>query len=97
MIQSTGTIPAQDGVSEYKDQTITVYMVSPSKYQPTLGVAQIGKYTEATQNQPASFSPIAQVGTYTHEGANPSFEEVQNAVLLGLQKDYPTVTFAIVK
>jgi hypothetical protein len=96
MIKSTGVIPAQDGIGEYKNQVITVYMVSPSKYQPTLGVAQLGKYAEATETRPANFTPIAQVGAYSHVGANPSFEEVQATVLAGLQADYPNVIFEII-
>jgi hypothetical protein len=90
MIQSTGIIIAQDGITQYKNQKITVYMVSPSKFSPTIGIAQVGIYTET------SFNPIALVGSYNHEGVNPSFEEVQATVLAGLQTDYPSVTFQIV-
>jgi hypothetical protein len=96
MIKVTGIIPAQDGVSEYKDPIINVYMNSSSKFTPTLAVAQVGKLTEATETQPASFSPVAAVGTYEYTEPNPSFEAVQLVVLAGLKKDYPTVTFEIV-
>lgn len=96
MIQSIGTIVAQDGVTEYKDATINVYMNSSSKFQPTLGVAQVGKLVAATETQPASFNIVAQVGTYEYTLENPSFEEVQNVVLEGLEADYPNVTFSII-
>ena len=96
MIQSIGTILAQDGVSEYKDATINVYMNSSSKFTPTIGVAQVGKLNPATETQPASFNIVAQVGTYEYTLENPSFEEVQNVVLAGLEADYPNVTFSII-
>jgi hypothetical protein len=96
MIQSIGTIVAQDGVTEYKDATINVYMNSSSKFTPTIGVAQVGKLVAATETQPASFNIVAQIGTYEYTLANPSFEEVQAVVLEGLEADYPEVTFTII-
>ncbi len=96
MIQSIGTIVALDGVTEYKDATINVYMNSSSKFTPTIGVAQVGKLVAATETQPASFTPVAQIGTYEYAELNPSFEEVQAVVLAGLQADYPEVTFSII-
>lgn len=94
MIQSLGTIVSQDGVSEYKDALINIYMNSGSKFQPTLGVAQVGKIVGEGETE--SFNAVAQIGTYDYVHANPSFEEVQAAVLAGLQADYPEVTFTIV-
>jgi hypothetical protein len=96
MIQSTGTITAQDGITEYTNQLINVYMNSSSKFTPTIGVAQIGKLNVATEFIPASFSPIAQIGSYEYTLENPSFEVVQATVLAGLEVDYPEVTFSIV-
>jgi len=96
MIKSTGIIPAQDGVSEYKNPIINVYMNSSSKFVPTLAVAQVGKLIEATETQPASFSPVAAIGTYQYTEPNPSFEAIQLVVLAGLQADYPTITFEII-
>jgi len=97
MIQSTGVIPAQDGVSEYKDLVINIYSVDASKFVPVLGVAQVGIFTEATEHTKASFSPVAQIGTYEYVSSDPAFSGIQEAVLAGLQKDYQTVTFEIVK
>lgn len=94
MITFLGTIVAQDGVSEYKDALINIYMNSGSKFQPTIGVAQIGKIV--MQGETESFNAVAQVGTYEYIAPNPSFEEVQNTVLAGLQADYPEVTFTII-
>jgi hypothetical protein len=94
MISFLGTIVAQDGVSEYKDATINVYMNSGSKFVPTIGVAQVGKIV--TQGETESFNPVAQIGTYEYTLENPSFEEIQNVVLAGLQADYPNVTFSII-
>lgn len=94
MIQSTGIIVSQDGVSEYKDALINIYMNSGSKFQPTLGVAQVGKIV--MQGETESFNAVAQVGTYEYVDPNPSFEEVQAAVLAGLKLDYPEVTFTII-
>ncbi len=96
MISFLGTIVAQDGVTEYKDATINVYMNSSSKFTPTIGVAQVGKLVAATETQPASFNIVAQIGTYEYAELNPSFEEVQAVVLAGLQADYPEVTFSII-
>lgn len=94
MIQSLGTIVSQDGVSEYKDALINIYMNSGSKFQPTLGVAQVGKIVGEGETE--SFNAVAQIGTYEYVDANPSFEEVQAAVLAGLKLDYPQVTFTII-
>lgn len=94
MIQSLGTIVSQDGVSEYKDALINIYMNSGSKFQPTLGVAQVGKIVGEGETE--GFNAVAQIGTYEYVDANPSFEEVQAAVLAGLKLDYPQVTFTII-
>lgn len=94
MIKSIGVIPSTDGVSEYKDATINVYLNSGSKFTPTLGIAQVGKIV--TQGETESFNPVAQVGIYEYKLANPSFDVVQAAVLQGLKTDYPEVTFEIV-
>lgn len=95
MIQSLGVIVSQDGVSEYKDALINVYVNSGSKFQPTIGVAQVGKIV--TQGESSSFNTVAQIGTYEYTLPNPSFEEVQAVVLAGLKSDYPSVTFEITK
>jgi hypothetical protein len=94
MIQANGIIKDSNGVTEYSNPLINVYMNSGSKFQPTLGVAQVGKIV--TQGETESFNPVAQIGTYEYTLANPSFEEVQNVVLAGLQADYPEVTFTII-
>jgi len=96
MIQANGIIKDSNGVTEYANPLINVYMNSSSKFTPTIGVAQVGKLVAATEYQPASFSPVAQVGTYEYTLENPSFEEVQAVVLKGLQADYPEVTFSII-
>ena len=95
MIQATGTIMDANGVSEYVNPLINIYMVSPSKYQTSQGVAQVGKVV--TQNEISSFSAVSSVGTYNYQAANPSFEEVQNTVKAGLEIDYPNCTFVIVQ
>jgi hypothetical protein len=94
MIQSLGIIKDSNGVTEYANPLINVYMNSGSKFTPTLGVAQVGKIV--TQGENESFNPVAQIGTYQYTLANPSFEEIQNVVLAGLQADYPEVTFTII-
>jgi len=94
MIQATGIIKDSNGVTEYANPLINIYMNSGSKFQPTLGVAQVGKIV--TQGENESFNPVAQIGTYECTLANPSFEEIQNVVLAGLQADYPEVTFTII-
>jgi hypothetical protein len=96
MIQANGIIHDSNGVTEYANPLINVYMNSGSKFVPTIGVAQVGKLVEATEYQSASFNPVAQVGTYEYTLANPSFEEIQAVVLAGLQADYPEVTFTII-
>ena len=96
MIQANGIIHDSNGVTEYANPLINVYMNSSSKFTPTLGVAQVGKLTPATEYQSASFDSVAQIGTYEYTGGNPSFEEIQNVVLAGLQADYPEVTFTII-
>jgi hypothetical protein len=94
MIQANGIIKDSNGVTEYANPLINVYMNSSSKFTPTLGVAQVGKIV--TQGENESFNPIAAVGTYEYTLENPSFEEVQEVVLAGLQADYPNVTFSII-
>lgn len=96
MIQANGVILDSNGVSEYVNPLINVYMNSGSKFQPTIGVAQVGKVVEATDYQTASFNAVAQIGSYEYNFINPSFEDVQNLVLIGLINDYPNVEFIIV-
>ncbi len=96
MIQGSGVVHDSNGVTEYANPLINVYMNSSSKFTPSIGVAQVGKLIPATEYQSASFNPVAQIGTYEYTLANPSFEEVQQAVLAGLQADYPEVTFTII-
>jgi hypothetical protein len=97
MIQGSGVVHDSNGVTEYANPLINVYMNSSSKFTPTLGVAQVGKLVEATEYQSASFNPVAQIGTYEYTLENPSFLEVQQAVLTGLETDYPEVTFSIIE
>jgi hypothetical protein len=94
MIQANGIIHDSNGVTEYANPLINIYMNSGSKFTPTLGVAQVGKIV--TQGENESFNAIASIGTYEYTLANPSFEEIQNVVLAGLQADYPEVTFTII-
>jgi hypothetical protein len=94
MIQATGIIHDSNGVTEYANPLINIYMNSGSKFQPTIGVAQVGKIEGEGENE--SFNIVAQIGTYECTLANPSFLEVQDVVLAGLQADYPEVTFSII-
>ena len=94
MIQANGVILDANGVSEYVNPLINIYMNSGSKFQPTIGVAQVGKVV--AQGETESFNAVAQIGTYEYTLPNPSFEQVQAAVLAGLQADYPTVTFTLI-
>jgi hypothetical protein len=94
MIQGSGVVHDSNGVTEYANPLINIYMNSGSKFQPTLGVAQVGKIV--TQGENESFNPVAQIGTYECTLGNPSFLEVQDVVLAGLQADYPEVTFSII-
>jgi hypothetical protein len=94
MIQGSGVVHDSNGVTEYANPLINIYMNSGSKFQPTLGVAQVGKIV--TQGENESFNPVAQIGTYECTLANPSFLEVQDVVLAGLKADYPEVTFTII-
>jgi hypothetical protein len=95
MIQANGIIKDSNGVTEYSNPLINVYMNSGSKFVPTIGVAQVGKIV--TQGETESFNPVAQIGTYEYTLENPSFLEVQQAVLTGLETDYPEVTFSIIE
>jgi hypothetical protein len=95
MIQANGIIHDSNGVTEYANPLINVYMNSGSKFVPTIGVAQVGKIV--TQGENESFNPVAQIGTYEYTLENPSFLEVQQAVLTGLEADYPEVTFSIIE
>jgi hypothetical protein len=95
MIQANGIIKDSNGVTEYANPLINVYMNSGSKFVPTIGVAQVGKIV--TQGENESFNAIASIGTYQYTLENPSFLEVQQAVLTGLEADYPQVTFSIIE
>jgi hypothetical protein len=94
MIQAKGIIKDSNGVTEYANPLINVYFNSSSKFVPTIGVAQVGKIVNQGENK--NFNPIAQIGTYNYTLENPSFDEIQNIVLAGLQADYLDVTFTIV-
>ena len=94
MIQANGIIKDLNGVSEYVNPLINVYFNSSSKFVPTIGVAQVGKIV--MQGDSESFNIVAQIGTYNYTLENPSFDQVQNIVLAGLQADYLDVTFTIV-
>jgi hypothetical protein len=94
MIQAKGIIHDSNGVTEYANPLINVYMNSSSKFTPTLGIAQVGKIV--TQGENKNFIPVAQIGAYECKLSNPLFEEVQNLVLAGLKKDYPEVKFSII-
>ena len=94
MIQANGIIKDSNGVTEYSNPLINVYFNSSSKFVPTIGVAQVGKIN--SESEAESFNIVAQIGNYNYTLENPSFEEVQNVVLAGLQKDYSDVTFTIV-
>lgn len=91
MIQASGTITI--GIAQYTNPVINVYMTSASKYVDTLGIAQIGIINQATEDSKKEFIPLAIAGTYLYSNPNPSFEEVQDAVISGLEKDYPSVIF----
>ena len=95
MIQANGIIKDSNGVTEYSNPLINIYFNSSSKFQPTLGVAQVGKLV--VQGETESFNAVAQIGTYEYTLENPSFLEVQQAVLTGLEADYPQVTFLIIE
>jgi hypothetical protein len=94
MIQANGVILDANGISEYVNPLINVYFNSSSKFVPTIGVAQVGKITG--EGEAESFNIVSQIGTYEYTLENPSFEEVQQVVLAGLQADYSDVTFTIV-
>jgi hypothetical protein len=95
MIQANGIIHDSNGVTEYSNPLINIYMNSSSMFVPTIGVAQVGKIV--TQGETESFNIVAEVGTYQCEIVNPSFLEVQQEVLAGLEADYPQVTFTIIE
>lgn len=92
MIQTSGTITI--GLANYADPLLNVYFGSATKFTPSQGIAQIGTIT--TNDEVSTFNAVTNVGTYDYLSENPSFDEVQNAVLLGLAIDFPTCTFAIV-
>jgi len=94
MIQAKGIIKDANGVTEYANPLINVYMNDSSKFVPTIGAAQVGKIESQGENK--SFNIVAQIGIYKCNGQNPTFEQVQAIVLAGLQQDYPTVIFEIV-
>lgn len=92
MIQTSGTIAI--GLANYSDPLLNVYFGSATKFTPSQGIAQIGTIT--TNEEVSTFNAVTNVGTYDYVGDNPSFEQVQNAVLEGLAIDFPNCTFAIV-
>ena len=94
MIQANGIIHDSNGVTEYSNPLINVYFNSSSKFVPTIGVAQVGKITGEGESE--SFEAVANIGTYEYTLENPSFLEVQQEVLAGLEADYLDVTFSIV-
>ena len=92
MIQTQGTITI--GLANYENPLLNIYFGSATKFTPSQGIAQVGTIT--ISEEVSTFNAVANVGTYDYVSENPSFDEVQNAVLAGLAIDYPTCTFAIV-
>jgi len=95
MIQANGIIVDPNGITQYENPLINVFLNSKSKFQPTLGVAQVGKIKGEEKNE--TFEIIASIGTYEYTLKNPSFNDVQEIVLKGLQLDFPNVEFSIIK
>lgn len=89
MIQATGTINLNNGLQS-TNPIINIYLISSDKFKPTLGIAQIGSV------ESDSFNAVVEIGKYEYIGDNPSFEDVQSSVLLGLSNDYPEVTFEVI-
>lgn len=89
MIQATGTINLNNGLQS-TNPIINIYLISLDKFKPTLGIAQIGSV------ESDSFNAVIEIGRYEYIGENPSFEDVQSSVLLGLSNDYPEVTFEVI-
>jgi hypothetical protein len=110
MIKLIGQITLSNGLI-ISNTDINVCVQDSDKFTPTIGYAQPGKVIPAvmipgpTEGEPEIVGPPERfelafngnIGAYNYVGPNPSFEEVQATVLAGLQADYPTVTFEIVK
>ena len=95
MIQATGAIPCNNGIANFTNPVINVYLNTPNKYSPTIAVAQVGKIINRSETN-ESFEVVEEICTSKFEIKNPSFEAVQNLLLTDLQAKYPTVTFEVI-
>ena len=95
MIQATGAIPCNNGIANFTNPVINVYLNTPNKYSPTIAVAQVGKIINKGETN-ESFEVVEEICTSKFEIKNPSFEQVQNLLLVDLQTKYPTVTFEVI-
>jgi hypothetical protein len=95
MIQATGQIPCSNGIANFSNPVINVYLNTPNKYSPTIAVAQVGKILNRGEDN-ESFEIVEEICTSKYEIKNPSFEAVQNLLLTDLQAKYPTVTFEVI-
>lgn len=95
MIQATGTIPSNNGIAEFQNPVINVYVNTANKYNPTIAVAQVGKVVTNIENQ-ESFEAVEAICTSEYQIKNPSFEAVQNLLLADLQAKFETVTFEVI-
>jgi hypothetical protein len=100
MIQANGTIILNDGIISVVNPLINVFTTSADKFSPTYGVAQYGRISEKSDGV-KRFDTYGSLGGEnaewnTGEIIDPSFTDVQLAVLNGLEERYPEVTFSII-
>ena len=100
MIQATGTITKQDGVTSYVNPLINVYFASPMKGVQNIIAAQV-----CTSEQVEEEEEVVTKHTAISDGMilqtsfaqeNPSFNQAQDVLLAALRTGYPNVTFEII-
>lgn len=94
MIKATGLIPSTNGIAEFKNPIINVYVSTVNKYSPTTAVAQVGKETLHDNQQ--VFEAVENICTSEYQIKNPSFEAVQALLLADLQAKFPKVIFEVI-
>lgn len=94
MIKVTGTINSKNGVAQYVNPILNIYMASPSKYSKTMAFAQVGKLeNEGEPNE--NFTPVEEIFRNEYELKNPTFDNVQALLQADLEAAYPNLTFEI--
>ena len=90
MIQVTGTITANDGLSKYENPLLNLNITHANKFAPVC--ISVDVFTHNNN----FFKKINTIVEFKYNIQNPTFEGIQSAVLADLQTMFETITFDVV-